>query len=95
MKAFEPSKGDIIIKRATNGFVVLSSARVEGEYDISVYEFREEFAEDVDEAEAMFSLLYEHFPHIFQTKHKGGLSASIHEKGWASADPDKKDEGEV
>lgn len=85
MSLLDLREGDLIIKRASNGFVVISPSS-EGRHDISVYEFREELDEGIDEADAMLNLLYEHYPHIFQSKHKGGLSVSMHEKGRASED---------
>jgi hypothetical protein len=83
------SIGDIIIKRAVNGLVVLTPSNNEGLYnisDISVYEYKESSSEDVEEAEAIYSLLQDHFPNIFQTKNSGGMSISIHENGRAHSE---------
>lgn len=83
MNFFDPDKGDIVIKQAKNGFVVLSpSESQEGAHDIFVYEFKEEIAdENVARADALFSLIDAHFYEVFQTKHHGGLSIRLHHKG--------------
>ena len=68
----------IIIRKVTNGFVVLKpSDEKEGEYDIFVYEFIE------SEAQALLHLIQDHFFECLQTKHTGGLAIEIKAEGYA------------
>lgn len=86
MKHLEVSMGDLIIKRAENGFAVLSpSNKIEGEYSLLVYEFDEEEQDHrVAEAEALLRLLDDHFSDFFQNKHGGGLSVRVERHGTSS-----------
>lgn len=75
-----PSKGDVLIKKVSNGFIALGESSIEGEYRISVYEFNEAHGE-VAEAEALYSLIFDQFSGVFQSKHKGGLEIIVHNQG--------------
>lgn len=76
--------GDLVIRRAQNGFVVYSMG-VDSEYDLYVYEFEDHplKSDSVIQADAVLKLLADHFESCLRNKHRGGLSIEVKESGHA------------
>ena len=72
---------DIIIRRATNGWIVFSGSEYdEGHFIATVYE---EGETERGEPEALIHLFREHFSGYTQSKNRGGIKLEVQEKGYA------------
>lgn len=72
---------DIIIRRATNGWIVFSSS-VWGEDEFKMLVYEEDDSE-VGEARAFIRMMREVFPDMVQSKKRGGVSLDVKEYGYA------------
>ena len=72
---------DIIIRRATNGWIVfLGSEYAEGHFMATVHE---EDETEWGEHEALIGLFREHFDAYTQSKKHGGIKLEVREQGYA------------
>jgi len=89
------SCGDISIKKVSNGWMLIEScSRNEDDIMFSVYESEEKPFLDhtnatVGDAESLVRLLQDAFEEYLQTKNFGGISISLHEKGYESFSEDE------
>lgn len=68
---------ELIIRKALNGFIVLKPSDEKQEvFEIFVYEFIE------SETQALLHLVQDHSFECLQTKHRGGLSIEIKDRGY-------------
>lgn len=80
MSRIEIEEGDILIRRVRNGWVAKSLSEADSEYMITdVYS---ETESTYGMAEALWSLLLEHFGSYFQQKRLGGIHITIKEQGY-------------
>lgn len=76
----EFTEGDILIRRATNGWIVFSSCYdAPGGVQVLLYEDADMAFE---EAEAFIRLIKENFRGLVQTKKQGGLKLEIAQEGY-------------
>ena len=81
---------DIIIRRATNGWIVFSGSEHEADYFMTtVYEDGDAWGEQ----EALIHLFREHFSYYVQSKKQGGIKLEVREKGYMFEEDEEEDEG--
>ena len=93
--------GDVLIRRARNGWVVISAVdeTIDGEaqavvLDTFVYADDEHSHSEVASAHALLSAIREHFDGQFRSKHRGGILALVREQGRETDDHEPNPEGE-
>jgi len=77
----EAEDTDIIIRRATNGWIVFSGS--EYEEDHFIVTVHEEDETEWGEHEALIGLFREHFSEYTQSKKGGGIKIEVREQGYA------------
>jgi|TARA_Y100000294_G_scaffold157561_1_gene159242 hypothetical protein len=79
--------GDIIIRRASNGWIVFAESEHDQFWRTFLYEIPEtEFGEQ----ECFMNLMGAEFPGQFQSKHRGGIKMELRTKG-REAEEDNKE----
>jgi len=71
--------GDVLIRRVRNGWVVISAG--DESLDTSVYSDDERPYSEVAASHALLSAIQDHFDSHFRSKWRGGIEASVHDKG--------------
>ena len=74
---------DILIKRAYNGWVVVTPHPTSEGTLVSVYEEDDTDPNTNSESEAVYRMICDLFESYLQTKYKGGLQVSVEKKGWS------------
>jgi hypothetical protein len=75
---------DVVIRRATNGWIVNKISLFEPEHFVTlVYE---DDGSPMGEAEAFARMVREVFPDIVQSKKRGGISLDVKEHGYSYSD---------
>lgn len=76
----KPEDDDIVIRRATNGWIAHKAAVFEPEHWVTlVYE---DDGSSMGEAEAFARMIREVFPDMVQSKKRGGVKLEVAEKGY-------------
>ena len=71
----EYDKGDLLIKRVANGWLLTTGGDEEGCVINFVYE------DNPSSHHSLYALLADHFAVYMRTKREGGLEVSVHDKG--------------
>ena len=100
----ELDTGDIIIRRARNGWIMLALNDDEDMVVRSVFTDNVDNVKDEDDSAVSFyvnnhldtimassflDLLWEGYPYLFQSKRSAGLNAEIKNTGWEAEEDDK------
>ncbi len=76
---------DIIIRRASNGWIVFTGSEYDDHFIATVYE---EDETEWGEHKALLDLFREHFCAFTQSKKNGGIKLEVREKGYDFEDDD-------
>ena len=80
------NNGDLSIKKASNGWILVEASEKEDDITLSAYESEEkQYINDygtLDDAESLARLLEDAFEGYLRSKRFGGIEITFHEKGF-------------
>jgi len=97
MKDFMEYKyGDISIKKTSNGWLLIEGSENEDD-ELMLSSYESELGayvgnnHTIGDVNSLVRLLQDAFEGYFRSKHNGGMTIEVHEKGWADDGDENKD----